>query len=325
MDKFDRIFTLHQYLCSRRTPASLKEIQTRLECSPATAKRTIAALRDQLGAPLVYDRERNGYFYDEKGKALYELPGLWFNDTELYALLVSHRLLTAIQPGLLEPQIRPLRRRIEALLEHRHLGHPELERRIRILQIASRPTDLDRFRMVATALLRRRRLHVLYHGRARDETTERDLSPQRLVYYRDNWYLDAWCHKRRALRSFSLDRLHPVYIDEEPAREVPEEKLEALLERSYGIFAGPPRHTAVLRFSPEAARWVADEQWHPKQQGRVLEDGGYELKVPYGDPTELVMDILKHGPEVEVIAPARLRQEVRRRLAGALARYDDEA
>jgi len=321
LDKFDRIFTLHRYLRSRRTPASLKAIQARLECSPATAKRAIEALRDHLGAPLVYDRQRNGYFYDEKGKALYELPGLWFNDSELYALLVSHRLLAAIQPGLLEGHIRPLRQRIESLLQHKHLGDPHLEQRIRILQTASRPTDLDRFRMIATALLQRRRLHVLYHGRARDATTERDLSPQRLVYYRDNWYLDAWCHKRRALRSFSVDRLHPVYIDEAAAREVPEHRLAALLERSYGIFAGPPRHTAVLRFTPAAARWVADEQWHPKQQGRVLADGGYELKIPYGDPTELVMDLPKYGPEVEVIAPEALRGQVRERLAQALARY----
>ncbi|RME35984.1 MAG: HTH domain-containing protein, partial [Gammaproteobacteria bacterium] len=63
MDKFDRIFTLHQYLRSRRTPASLEEIRHHLECSPATAKRTISALRDYLGAPLVYDRERHGYCY----------------------------------------------------------------------------------------------------------------------------------------------------------------------------------------------------------------------------------------------------------------------
>ncbi|HFD80956.1 MAG TPA: YafY family transcriptional regulator [Gammaproteobacteria bacterium] len=321
MDKFDRVYELHNLLSRRRRPVPLDVIQESLECSASTARRALNLLRDRLGAPLVYDRGRNGWYYDVTGNERYELPGLWFSPDELYALLVSHQLLAELQPGLLSRYIEPVRARIERLLERRGLPGADPGQRIRILQMAARPTNLQHFRRIATALLQRKRVLVLYHGRERDQTTERIVSPQRLVYYRSNWYLDAWCHLREGFRHFSLDRLHPVEILEEAADEFDPGELDEHFAKAYGIFAGKPRYTAVLRFSPHAARWVADEQWHPRQQGKVLPDGGYELRVPYSDSRELVMDILKYGAEVKVLAPKRLQEQVRQRLQAALAQY----
>ena len=92
---------------------------------------------------------------------------------------------------------------------------------------------------------------------------------------------------------------------------MPATELDENFASSYGIFSGKPKDTAVLRFSAERARWVADEQWHPQQIGKFLHDGRYELQLPYADSRELIMDILKHGAEVEVILPAVLRQAVK--------------
>ena len=323
MNHFDRIFSLHQLLTQSRTPISLLKIGEALECSPATAKRTIGLLRDSLNAPIAYDRPRNGYHFVSTGanEIRFELPGLWLNASELYALLVSNELLSKVQPGLLEQQIGPLRSRIEHLLDNACIDATEAACRIRILQIASRPVRLDAFRQIASAVLEQKRLHILYHDRARDQTTERDISPQRLVYYRDNWYLDAWCHLRSALRTFSIDRIHPVYCHEQAAKSISDDQLNGMLTKSYGIFSGRPNHTAVLRFSPEAAKWVADEQWHPQQHIKILKDGGLELKIPYSNSTELIMDILKYGPDVEVIGPQTLRDAVAKRLRNAFEQY----
>lgn len=79
---------------------------------------------------------------------------------------------------------------------------------------------------------------------------------------------------------------------------------------SYGIFSGQAAQTAVLRFSPERARWVRHERWHPDQVGVEEPDGAYRLSVPYGDDTELVMEVLRHGAEVEVLEPPELRRRV---------------
>jgi proteasome accessory factor C len=321
MDRFNRIYRLHRILAERTTPISRQALEERLECSRATVRRTIDEFRDFLGAPIAYDRRRNGYYYEQRDGEVYELPGLWLNSAELFALLVSEKLLAEVQPGLLEPALAPLRDRIGRILRHHRLGHPQMEQRIRILQMAARPTSLEHFQKVATALLDRRRLRILYRSRSRDELSERIVSPQRLVYYRDHWYLDAWCHLRRGLRSFSLDRLHPVAILDSAARDIADELLKEHFTSAYGIFAGHAAKTAVLRFTSNAAKWVADEQWHPRQSGKMLPSGEYELRVPYGNPTELIMDILKYGEDVEVMAPADLRRAVAAKLRAAAGRY----
>lgn len=151
--------------------------------------------------------------------------------------------------------------------------------------------------------------------------TERVVSPQRLVHYRDSWYVDAWCHSRNALRSFAVDRVNSATELPEAAESRSEEELNEHYATAYGIFAGKANKTAVLRFSPTIARWVADERWHPEQIGQFMTDGRYELRFPYRDDRELLMDILKYGPEVEVISPTALREAAADRLRGALTQY----
>lgn len=251
----------------------------------------------------------------------FELPGLWFSPDELHALLSIQQLLSRLGPGLLERELQPLRDRIERVLAHQRPGGSDIAERIRFLPVAIRRLDGGVFRACASAVLQRRRLRLNYHGRSRDAASERTVSPQRLTHYRDNWYLDAWCHASRGPRRFALDRINRPRVLDQPARELDQEAMERHFGAGYGIFGGPVRQLAVLRFSSDAARWVADESWHPDQQGRLLADGRYELRIPYGEPTELVMDVLRYGAAVEVLAPATLRRAVIERLQEALDAY----
>jgi predicted DNA-binding transcriptional regulator YafY len=322
LDKFDRIYELDRIFRSRRTPISRQELMQRLDnCSEPTFYRLIRLMKDTLDAPIEHDEEAGGYRYRrDAGGEPYELPGLWFNARELQALLVFERLLENLEPGLLAEHLAPFSRRIGDLLEHKRLGLGEAARRIRVLGMASRPAG-EHFRVLAGATLQRRDVRMTYHGRGRDRPTERVVSPQRLVHYRDNWFMDAWCHLRKGLRTFSIDRVREAEELAARARDIPEAELDAYFTSSYGIFSGRATKSARLRFSAERARWVADERWHPSQAGQYLTDGRYELRVPYRDERELVMDILRHGPHVEVLSPPELRAEVERQLRAALAQY----
>lgn len=321
MDSLQRIYKLHQAISSRRHPVSCQILQDELECSRATVRRIITEMRLYFNAPLEYNREHNGYHYAIDDEQAFELPGLWFSSTEIYALLTTQQLLAQVQPGLLDAQLKPVRARIEKILASRHTGCGEISNRVHILRMSGRNVALECFQTVAGALLQRNSLHINYHGRGNDETSSREISPQRLIHYRDNWYLDAYCHARNALRSFAVERITAAKALSQRCRDVPEQQLDAHYASSYGIFAGEPEHTAVLRFTPERARWVADEHWHPQQRGVTLDDGRYELRIPYSDPRELVMDILKYGPDVEVIAPEALRKTIAERLQNALKNY----
>ena len=321
MDRLQRIYKLHQIISTHHLPVSHSVLQEKIECSRATVNRIIQELREYFNAPLEYDRERNGYYYALKPGETFELPGVWFSASELYALLTAQQLLEQAQPGLFEFQIKPLKQRIEKLLIAQHGNGNEIASRVRILRMAGRNVQPENFKTVAGALLQRKRLTISYHGRGNDQTSQREISPQRLTHYRDNWYLDAFCHVRKDLRSFAVERISDAKVLKSKCHDVPEKQLDAHFASAYGIFAGLPQQQAVLRFTAERARWVADEHWHPQQQGRFLEDGRYELQIPYSDPRELIMDILKHGAEVEVVSPNALRQEVVRQLQAALARY----
>lgn len=321
MDKFDRIYELHKILRDRRTPISREDLMRRLECAEPSVYRLIRLLKDHLNAPIEWHEELGGYYYRrDTGDGTFELPGLWFNAKELQALMVFDRLLESLEPGLLGEHLAPLTRRVTELLEHKRLGLAEAARRIRVLGMASRPAG-QWFHILAGATLQRKQLRIAYHGRSRDQITERLVSPQRLVHYRDNWYLDGWCHLRKGLRSFAVDRVRDAAELEETANSRPDEELDDHYASAYGIFAGKANKTAVLRFSPERARWVADERWHPQQVGQFLTDGRYELRIPYRDDRELVMDILKYGPDVEGVAPDTLRDTVAGSLRNALSRY----
>lgn len=322
MDRTERFYKIDQLLHERGC-ASFDELQAALEVSRATLKRDFQYLRDRLNAPIVYDREANGYRFENRtGKGpRFALPGLWFNASEIHALLMMQNLLAEVQPGLLGPQIAPLQTRLKSLLGSQDDMPEEVVKRIRIVHAAKRRGNLDSFEPIASALVKRRRLRLRHWNRGRNEETEREVSPQRLVFYRDNWYLDAWCHLRDEIRSFAVDAIRGATPLDRKAREVPAKQLDSVLGAGYGIFSGRNVRWAKLRFSATAARWVAAEQWHPQQRASTDAEGRYLLELPYSNPTELVMDILRHGREVEVLAPAELRRTVAEELGAALGQY----
>ncbi len=320
MSKLDELFRLHRLLDGRRTGLPRAALIAEHGFSRSTLTRLIADLRDKLGAPLICDPERGGYRYDT-ADGRHALPGLWFSPAELLALVTLKHLLANLEPGLLDDHLHPLQARIDQLMESNHLGAGEAAQRIRPLSIASRRKNPRHFQAVAHAVLQRHRLKIDYYNRERDETSHREISPQRLAHYRDNWYLDAWCHDKKGLRIFAVECIRAVEPLTKPAKAVAESALNRELARSYGIFAGQPHATAVLRFTAKRARWVAEEIWHPEQQSRWLEDGRYELRLPYSDDRELVMDILKYGADVEVAAPEDLRNAVKEQLESAAGQY----
>ena len=198
-----------------------------LEISRATFKRDIEYMRSRLHAPIVWDREKGGYCFTvaDPRAPTYELPGLWFNASEIHALLTMLHLLKNLEPGMLGQHVNPIRARLVKLLGSTAHAADEIEGRIRILHMTARKMKLEHFELVATALLRRKRLHMSYFSRGRGEETDRDVSPQRLVHYRDNWYLDAWCHRTDGLRTFALDCIRTAAILDEKASAVPEQQL----------------------------------------------------------------------------------------------------
>ena len=325
--RYEVVSRLHRLLTTKhQPPLPLERICRELECSESTAKRAIRDLRNTFQHPIVFDKDKGGYRYNynaHDAQYAFELPGLRFTESEMRSLLTMRRLLLDVQPGLFGKALLPLGRKVEALLGSSGKSAEELSKRIRLVALAPRRVNEAVFRACADTVLERRRLEFTYKVRSRpdEQAVLRRVSPQRLVHYRDNWYLDAWCHTRDALRTFALEQMQDPRVIDEAATEVDESELDTILKSAYGIFSGLPSGEALLKFSPERSHWVAKEEWHPKQKGRYLLDGSWEVSIPYSRPDELIMDILKHGPHCEVLGPPDLRAQVAALLAGASQNY----
>jgi predicted DNA-binding transcriptional regulator YafY len=321
----ERIYQIDQLLSGKRS-VSFQEMQGRLEVSKATLKRDLAYMRDRLNAPIVFDKDLGGYRLEKQGPGTqYELPGLWFSAEEIHALLTMQHLLADLDTGgLLGPHIKPLLSRLTAILGTKDNSMDNLQRRIKFETVGNRKFNLDHFQVVGSALLRRKRMMINYMARTKNEITSREVSPQRLVYYRDNWYLDAWCHLKNDLRSFSVDSIKRAEILEKKAETISEKKMDEVLGSGYGIFSGTNVKWATLIFTPERAKWVATEKWHPKQKSKFLKDGTYELKIPYTLEHELVMDIMKYGQDVRVEEPDELKRMVQIKHQQAADIYNEQ-
>lgn len=319
MSELVRLYQYKGLLCGRRAvPASA--IMARLEISAATFKRDLAKLRDQMHVPIEFDRERGGYVMGE-GHSDSELPGLWFSDQEILALVTLQHLLGQLQPGLLGPKLKPLQERLGQLMEKHGLNSQDVAKRVRIVHAGKRLVAPQSFEAVAAATMGRKRLKIEHMNRQTGKTLEREISPQRLVHYRDNWYVDAWCHLRDDLRQFSVDAIGDIEVLETKAKEVAAKTIDASLGAGYGIFGGSPKAWAVLKFTPERARWVKGEAWHPMQESHEEADGSFVLSVPYSDDREIVGDIMRFGADVQVMSPSDLRSKVQKALLGAVGRY----
>lgn len=315
MEQLHRFIALFQLLLSARSPQTQKRLCEQLECSRSTFKRLLSVLRDNCHAQISYDPKTKGYFIAQQPGAT-ALPGLWFNESELYALLMAEQLFAGVSPGVLAEPLAALKRQVQLLLGPERANMPTM----RVATVARQPVESSVFGAVILALKQQQQLQVSYCN-AQGGGGERRLSPQQLCWYRDNWYLAAWCHKREQLRTFMLARMASATVIEEGACAVDAAEVDALFNRSYGIFGGEPIATAELHFAATAAPWVQSVEWHPDQQMQIAADGSIHLSLPYSDDRELLRDILRFGRDVEVIAPPELRQRIVTELTATAKKY----
>lgn len=310
MSQMERIFVIHRMLDKNRA-VPLRRFMEELEVSRPTVKRDIQYMRDRLLAPIRFDRGQGGYRYEapspDDERSRYQLPGVWLTSEEMHALLLLRDFVEQLDSRVLAEALAPALKKIESLMAGGKVKQKDIRRRFRMIQARHRPVDDQIFRIVSTGVLQRKRLNLVYFSRSRGEILTRDVSPQRLIWYSSNWYLDAWCHLREDFRSFSLDAIRGASLLGEKAEEYSQEVLDARLGAGYGIFAGEPDKRAVLRFRLPASRWIEREEWHANQRLFPLAGNEVRLEVPYSDPRELVQDILRFIPDVVVEAPESLR------------------
>lgn len=320
MDKLDRIQALHRIFKSHKRPVSIGKIAEHLQCSEKNAKRIIEDLRDRFFAPIEYDIKSKGWHYDNAQPDPYELPGLWLTSQEIEGFALILHLLNSLRADTFSANLKPIEKHIEKLLASRGVDPKVFSQHIKLIHRGDLNTNFDNLVKAADAINSQQCLEIRYQDYS-GRKTQRMISPLTLVYYSENWYLDAWCFKRKALRSFQLPRVLNATIVKEKPYKVDSAQREEHFASSYGIFAGKAKHTAKIYFSPTVAQEIVAREWHPAQTVVQGEDGSVILNVPYNDDRELMRDILKYGHNAEVLKPAALRNKLHNAVRGMMELY----
>jgi len=298
----DRIYWLYNQLKLDKHP-SCPSFISRFEVSKSTFKRDIAFLRDRLGAPIEYDRERASYVLTDTS---FRLPPYWFDRVQLFLILGLCRQFQAAKRP--EPEeIRNLRCRAEEILSI-HYGRDILDsvsfETIQWVGFEEKTMDT-----VLEAIMEKRLMSMIYNTAHSGETTRRTIEPYRLHNYMGAWHVLGYCLMRKCPRMFLLSRIEdPRLINRRFSR--PRFDPGVYLADTFGIYKGEFTTRVVLRFTPEIARFVKDEVWHRDQEIRETVDGGIILSLPVSDLTEIRRHVLKYGSRVEVIEPEELRRQV---------------
>lgn len=323
MDKWDKVVTLQRELTKNKYGCSLNHLMEKFEdCDRSTVYRIIALAELVFGIDIVKDPKTKKFNFDRTSGTLTELPGLWFKKSELEALICLQHAMTGLQQGYMEELLAPFKNRFKPVLGAQGINSDAWEQRFKILSILTRKVDNTIFETIADAVLHEKKVQIKYCKLGKRDTEERIISPQTLLRYRDNWYVDTWCHLRNELRTFSLSRIRSVKKLKEDAHRLPQQDLDAHYTKTFGIFSGKVKHEAEIVFTGSAAEEVSQEMWHPDQVGTWNKDSTeYLLKIPYSDSTELLMDILKWGDMAEVLAPPPLREKIVQMLSGAIKKY----
>ena len=282
----------------------------RFEISRKTAQRDIEFMRDRLNVPLEYNPHRRGYFYTDE---TFRFPLFLLSSSELTSLLIARKLLEGLTGSVFASDLNRLfskLKRIITIESDSSAVSESLEDIFSVEMPEHSVTPEENFSRVAHACINRLKLKFIYYSPAKDEITKRTVEPYHLLNYSGTWHLIAYCNLRHAIRDFVIGRMKEIEILDESFTVRRNFNLKKYLSSAFGIFKGASTQQVVLKFSPRMAKWIRQQLWHKEQRISEEPDGGIIISFPAASFTEVKMEVLKYGSDVEVIAPDSLKREI---------------
>ncbi len=304
----ERMLRIHQAIQAGDFPNASK-LAAELEVSTKSVHRDLEFMRDRLRLPLAFDRTRFGYYYTEEVSAF---PTLQITEGELFALLVAERALQQYRGTSFErPLLSALRKMQESLPETISLDLAEVERTISFRTRAEPILDLAVFDTLAQATTGRQQLEMIYRKPGQRQGDRRVIDPYHLANINGEWFLFAFDHLRRDIRTFVPARIQSLKPTGKKFVRLQRFSLEDRLRDSFGVHSGEGLFDVVLRFDPAVADFVREKRWHDSQTLRELKGGGVELRLKLSSLIEVERWVLGWGANVKVVQPARLAKAVR--------------
>jgi len=242
-----------------------------------------------------------------------DIPALGFSATELMALIFSRNLLKPLDGTEIQASLSSALMKASAALPTQ--GHEYVREMERIFAVSlgphkSYPRHKEIIDRIAEAISRARSAQMRYESVARNATTRREVDPYRLWYAAGGLYLIGYCHLRKDVRMFAVERIRSIALTDHPYQRPLAFNIDEYVQDALTVMRGR-RMEVELLFSKQAAGWVKDKVWHSSQEVSLLKDGRLRMTLKVADTAELVGWILSFGSQVRVVRPDALRQKVK--------------
>ena len=299
---------IHQALAAGSFP-NASTLAREIEVATKTIHRDIEFMRDRLNLPIEFDGQRNGYHYTEEVSAF---PNIQITDGELFALIVAEKALQQYRGTNFEkPLLSAIRKMEQSLPDTISLNLADIEQTISFRTRAEPILDLKIFDALAKAVSRREQLELAYRKPGQRQPEKRVVDPYHLANINGEWFLFAYDHARKDIRTFVPARIQSVQPTGKTFERTQKFSLEKRLRDSFGVHSGEGEYEVVIRFNARVADYVREKKWHESQQLRELKGGGVELRMKLSSLAEVERWILSWGGDATVVRPRELTDAVK--------------
>lgn len=299
---------IHQALHAGGCP-NANTLAADLEVTTKTIYRDVEFMRDRLGLPIAFDKLRNGYHYTEEVGAF---PTFQITEGELFALIVAEKALQQYRGTSFErPLLSAIKKMEQGLPDTITLNLADVEQTISFRTTAEPVLDLAVFDTLAKATAARRQLELTYRKPGQRAPERRMVDPYHLANINGEWFLFAYDHGRKDVRTFAPARILAV---KETGRNFPRPQkfsLERRLRDSFGVHSAEGEFAVCIRFDATAADYIREKRWHASQQITDLPDGGLELRLKLSSLVEVERWVLAWAGRAVAVTPPELVAAVR--------------
>jgi len=317
----DRILVFDFMVRMGRYP-NASDLAIKFSISERQAHRDIEHLKKHYQVPLAYDRQRHGYYYTEKIAPI-RISSVHLTESEILSLIlarqVARELRLPLEDTAFEKSLKEMQQRLKSIIAED--VDPDS-----ILWVRSNrrlPLDKNVFLPLLKGCLKRQRVLILHAPQDGRKAEERKVEPLHFFYYKDSWHLFGFCMLRNDYRDFNISRIKNSEVLDEtfPIRE---DYKGAEYFEHYGVFQKGCTTYVKLRFTQRVAPFVREEIWHVDQEQICNDDGSLDLIVPVASYEEIEMEILRYGPDVEVLEPDDLRRLIYDKVRATYLIYNKE-
>jgi proteasome accessory factor B len=299
---------IHQEIQAQKFP-NAATLGRDLEISNTTIHRDVEFMRDRLSLPIEWHSVQNGYYYT---KPVTNFPSMTFTEGELVALVVAEKALQQYRGTTFEkPLLSAVKKMEESLPETISLSLTDIEQTISFRTSAEQILDLEIFDTLAKATAAQKQLEFTYRKPGEKQTEQRRVDPYHLANINGEWYLFAYDHLRKDIRTFVPARIKSIKQTGKTFSRVAGFSLEQRLRDSFGVHSGKDKFDVVLRFNDKAADYIREKRWHDSQELKEVKGGGVELRMKLSSLAEVERWVLSWGGNATVLKPKELADSIR--------------